>query len=353
MPRLSLAYIVCLSVSCTVQCFAAQVDAKIEKTEIDNEWDRLRNLDKGFLEKSVPANSSDPATRAAVAKEFLLRADELKTFRSRELSPMQSRDVRALLAANLLYAELYGANLSRDSRDLIREARDDKASSEDTRVDISVLSDLQTLDTGRYRTYGELLAKKEDIVRSLLREFPTSPLPYELLLNVAQDSDDERAKAIASDLIDMKAPTAVVDAARIVLNRQALIGQNIRTLLSTALESKDIPPMPSGRLVILYAWSTWNEGALLLARQIGELSPPGSSIIGINLDRDTATARETATNRKLPGTHLYDPAALDSKLARQFRMTGEVLVFIAAGDGVITTVSGRLSLSDKINAAAK
>jgi hypothetical protein len=197
------------------------------------------------------------------------------------------------------------------------------------------------------------LGQDEKTARDLVAEFPDATSSYEALLAFAKDCPEAQATGIARDLLKLSAPQAVKDNARLLLDRAALIGTPLKSILTSALAARDCPTLPKNNLTILYPWISTVEGTLVIAGEIAAKALPGTTIIGVNLDTDPVAARKVAAERKLPGTQLYDASGENSVLARALSLAADNVVFITNRQGTIISVTARPDLSTKINSAAQ
>lgn len=254
----------------------------------------------------------------------------------------------------LVYAGYFGDDSAAKRRDdLVAQVRADKTLPVNDRFSLASLADNRLLRFQKFDSPQARLDLLEKTARALIAEFPSSAQAYEALLCFAKDCAEAQAGQIASDLLKMPASPAVKADAQNLLDRQALIGRSLKTLLTVALAPKDQPALAKNGITLLYAWSTGNEGSLAIAAEVAAKAPAGSAILGVNLDRDTAAAGKVAAARGLPGLQLYDVAGPNSPLARGLKLPGDNVVFITNRQGTIVSVSARPDLAAKIAAAAK
>ena len=77
----------------------------------------------------------------------------------------------------------------------------------------------------------------------------------------------------------------------------------------------------TGKVVVVYYWASWNgqaagDFAKLKAHRRGEQGRGGAG--GVNLDATADEAKAFLAKNPAPGTHLYQPGGLESKLATQY-----------------------------------
>jgi hypothetical protein len=324
---------------------------------VDDRWRHLQRFE--HTPPSVPAGSdisssaatlsSLSTTETATAAGYIQRADELVDFYTKNPTHVGVQEARRLEALMLLYARFNGDNSTNSRCDAaVEEVRRDMSLPTEERYAIALLRDYQGAALQAFDSEEHRRAEFESILRALLQEFPNIPGPYKALLNLAQDCAEGQGTRIASDLLKMNAPQDVKVAAQTLVERNALVGQPLAKLLSATLAADKIPAISQNHITILYAWASWNECALITARQIADKAPTGATIIGVNFDQDSSTARKVAKDCALPGVQLYDAAGLDGKLARKLKLMGESVVMVTSRNGLISTVSGRIDLAAKI-----
>jgi hypothetical protein len=299
--------------------------------------------------------SGNPLTTGPAAQlctRYFSHASDLAAFI--KANPTDSRDseARRLEAEMLADAELYG-NFGQETLcdSLVATVAADTTLPEPERCSLVLLT---TTTEFQHRGYTSAtasgLTQMEQSLRAIVAEFPNSPPAYLALLTFARCAPEIQAKRIVGDLIGGNAPSSVVAQAQLLLNRFNLEGKSLRTIFAGALPAASVPNLPIGHVVIVYGWSIVNPASDYTAADIQSRAPAGATIVGINLDADVAAALAAATAKGYPGVQLYDPAGVNSTLAKGLYLGLDNVVLIANRSGIITAVAGAHAMASDIAA---
>jgi hypothetical protein len=319
---------------------------------VDPEWASLSNVRIRRAPQGAGTVELERAKQAE-AKAWAEQADRLLAFRDGKPDHKKAGEARQLELMTLVYAARAGAAMQEERQaKLLAEVRTDKSLPAALRFEAVAACAYGALQRGERLEEKAWLGSCEQIERALVAEFPELPNGYEGLLGVARDSGDEAGRAIVRELLKMDAvPEAVRERAQVLLDRYALIGGALDKVLpaeSLKERKKDDGAGKPGPIVV-YAWATWSRGSIAFGRMLSETAPAGTRLIGINLDADSAAAREAASKEKLPGEILYDADAKGA-LARDLAMNSAPLAYTADADGRVLSVS---AVHDLARAARK
>lgn len=310
----------------------------------DAEWAALKNaVRQNRLTPAAPASGgkSLPLSSAQQAARHLDEANQLRDFRARYPLHPAAKESKQLEAVALAFAALKG-DTSQDLRrtGLVDELRGDPKLPATQRYEAVAWSKQVALARQKPATKAALLAAHESIGRDLVREFPAVSTGYASLLGVARDSDPTRGRALAQDLQGMSgAPPALRAEATELLVRLDLIGKPLAPLFTGT--GAAVPATRTGaKVIVLYTWAGNHKASLVLAGRLAQGAPGWVQFVGICLDQDTARARQTAEQEKLPGTHYYEAQGSAGALARALHMQHPSMVFLVDAGGVIRDVRG-------------
>ena len=321
---------------------------------VDQQWGNLQlnSLQVPSAVASSPGETAAPSAQAAIGVNYVQNANALRAFYT--ANPGYANDNAAMLleAQNLVSAQFYGVTTEvARCNALVAQLRDNPALPADQRFSLASFADSRVLILTQFSSDAVRLAQFEASARNLIQEYPTIPEPYQALMGFCQDCADAQAIRIATDLLAMPAPQDVLTQAQLILNRYSLVGKSLATVLGAALPASHVPTALSGRITIVYAWSTANVGSQIVAKQIAVLAPAGTTMVGVNTDTNVSEASALVLTQGLPGSQLYDSTGMGSKVAQALYLNGDSVVIITNKAGVIATVSGRVGLAAKIQSA--
>lgn len=289
----------------------------------------------------------DAPSDDATITTYIGRADESKSLSDQSSITQEKAEAKRIEALNLIYAAYLGEVNTTDRKDkAVRQVRSDKSLTESARLKVAAYNDNMEARLSAKYTFQERMDKYENTCRNLIAEFPGASENYESFVRLADDAVEPQAQKIATDLLSMSAADNVKQDAGTIIARYALVGESLDPLLNATRQNLTLK---KSQIAILYTWSVASEG-VYLAKDISRLAPSGANIAGICVDTDLAGAKKAA--QTLPGSQLYSLDGVDPKLAKHLRPLGHDLVIIADRTGKIISVSGRIDMQEKINAAA-
>jgi len=346
-----------LLLSSSLSGASAQPGPAAAAKKADEEWLALKDL--GQPKSQSPGGPVSPAAAAQARQQFavgLVRdADRLKEFRTTNPAHAGAKKAKRLEALLLVQAWRAGASSSASRRtQLVAEIRGDASLPAASRAEVAALAEHVAVAKRPGLSRDGRLAAYEQAVRGLTAEFPELPNGYESLVQIAKDSSDAKAQAIARNVLGLAAAPATVKAeAQILLDRHALVGRPVAELVRPILGAANPIERAKGRPLVLYSWATFAAGSHALAADLAARTPAGVALVGLCLDfRDLAPAKALATAQKLPGEQLYDWLGRRGEVAERLKLTDPALAFVIDAGGIIRAVSAQRDLPATLAALA-
>lgn len=306
--------------------------------------------------RQIQAPSADErnARRRQMSGRFQNAATRAKEFQEAFPDDPRAREARQLEAKSLLAAAMAGDNSKEGyASTLVSEVRSDARLSAKLRLEVVALAEIV-----RLRQFApdrkKFLSAHEESARSLIMEFPQESGGYESLLRQAESHpDDAEAVRIARDLEKMPAPQSIKSSAQFFLDRQALVGRSLVEIADAALGKANPLSVAEGQGMIIYTWTVQSPGSIVQAKNLLKLAG-GSSLVGINLDQDTAAAKVSADENSLPGLQIYDARGRAAPLVQALKLTSAFHVYVVDRQGLIQQVSAeRGDLMGKLASAKR
>jgi thiol-disulfide isomerase/thioredoxin len=109
----------------------------------------------------------------------------------------------------------------------------------------------------------------------------------------------------------------------------------------------------AGKVVVIYYWASWNQQCIADFAKLTSLAntygSKGVDLVCVNLDNTPAEATAAVQKMSAPGTHLFQPGALDSPLAVQHGVMVLPNMFLIGKDGKVVSHTIQMSsLEDEI-----
>jgi hypothetical protein len=253
---------------------------------------------------------------------------------------------RAVEARKLEVLALLDAGASNASGSRLYAAahalRNDPNVPDKDRAIVAGFYDLRLAAVGLARSENEFTVY-ETVARALTVEFPRQPQGYETLLTLAAQKGNPHGLALARELAASSAPDGIVKRAQRLAIRLNLTGKKLSQTLPMVAAAQ---PTGSGKLTIVYTWSTLNAESILLAQQLAQLNVGRAQWIGVNLDLAGArsAAEKLASDGRFPGVQIYDDRGPDGTVAVALGVDSAPVAFFVGSDGVIVDVHAAGSL---------
>lgn len=188
------------------------------------------------------------------------------------------------------------------------------------------------------------MAAVEKAAQNLITEFPSEPQGYEALLAVAKATEVNKSGQIARQILASNAPDEVKRSAQTLIDRYALIGSNLSSVIGDA-GSGTARGLSKGTPVIVYSWATWAPSSIELGQMI---QARRFAAIGICLDAEIDQAKTREQTAGLGGVQIYDPAGEGGAVATQLKYSAAGQIYLVDAKGVIRDVRGGDDLETKL-----
>src|SRR5262249_25906447 len=106
-----------------------------------------------------------------------------------------------------------------------------------------------------------------------------------------------------------------------------------------------------GKVVVVYYWASWNGQAVSDFSKLKNILRDNKEVelLGVNLDAKIEDAKDFLAKNTVPGTQLYQPGGLESKLGIQYGINVLPSILLAGKDGKCFNKAGQIStLEDDI-----
>lgn len=287
---------------------------------------------------------------AMMQPRFADLAEQAKAFAEnypnhRNAKRAKAAELRALLNESLLGGSVDPVRVN----SLLTALRKDQELPAKLRFELVSLSEtVRNIPVGS--DSAALLSAQEASARRLISEFPAEDAAYEMLLRVAlNNSDSTKKTALATEVFQARADTTLGARAKVVVDRQGLVGKSLDSIADTALGKGNSISAIKGKAILIYTWSLSVPGTRADAKRLAAIAPASVTIIGVNLDEDDAGARSMAQTEALPGIQIYNAAGIKSPLVQALLFDTSFPAYVVNSKGVIREVSAQTgNTTDKI-----
>jgi len=262
-------------------------------------------------------------------------ADKAREFVHRFPSNENVGDARITVVYALTHGVAAGdTNAEKQIAKFVADILADKSIPEDGRVSVLLYSGnmrfmkkagMRVFTQGMSKLHEESEAALIDSTVAALKQFPTNSTLYTMLVSVADRSEGERKRQLATKVLNAPgAPPATKTLARHILNgtRPYQVGKPL-DIRFTALDGREVDLAKlTGKVVLVEFWSTdcgpcvGQMPALKAAYE--KLHPHGFEVVAISLDDKETPLRRFIKEKGLPWAQHFDGKGWENKFAVQY-----------------------------------
>jgi thiol-disulfide isomerase/thioredoxin len=196
-------------------------------------------------------------------------------------------------------------------------------------------------------------AELEKGIRALQKEFPKRPEIMQLLLEIASDADNEKARTILQEITNSAAASdEIKQSAAGELKKLDSVGKPV-DLHFTAVDGREVDlSKMKGKVVLIDFWATWCGPCVAELPHVKEAydknHPNGFEIIGVSLDKEKGDLTEFVSSHKMEWPQYFDGQGWENKFAGQFGITSIPAMWLIDKKGNLRDLHARSDLSGKI-----
>jgi thiol-disulfide isomerase/thioredoxin len=198
-----------------------------------------------------------------------------------------------------------------------------------------------------------MYAEFEKGVRELQKEFPNRPEVYEILLEIANKAEPEKAKGIAKEITSSTAAEAgVKEAAKGLLTKLEAVGKPV-DIKFTAIDGREVDLSKMKEKVILIDfWATWCGPCIreipAVKAAYEKLNAKGFEIVGISFDKEKDKLASFVAEKKMPWPQYYDGQGWANEFGKKFGINSIPAMWLVDKKGNLRDLEARTDLEEKI-----
>ena len=339
--------------SCTAPAAApasAQADAawkQVQQAAVlpspPKEWDQTPPTQEQV--QQFYKQSSDAATAAA---------DKARAFYTQYPDSTNALPAKKLEGSLLRTAFIEGGR-SQSAYDALTKAQDnlvqDPKLSDDDRFKLR----LEIAETERANPAlndADSDAAFEKALRQVIKDYPGKDEPYDMLLNEAAFSSDDKARSVANEVLADPVSDSIKDKARAILRRLDAVGKPL-DIKFTSLDGRPVDlSSVKGKVVLVDFWATWCGPCVGEVPHVKETydkyHSKGFDIVGISFDENKNALRNFTSSHDMPWPQYFDGLVWKNKYGQQYAIEGIPTMWLVDKKGNLRDTNARDGLQDKV-----
>ncbi len=328
---------------------------KPSSPEAEKAWQDLRqSLQPPAQPKEWAEKAPTPEERDAFMKkvgEFAVSvADKAQDFHTKFAQDPHAADARQMELSLLQTAQRLGnTNVTARLAKLEADRLNDPSVSEEEKVVMRA----QKIQREAMKNPDTFNAEFEKGARELLKDYPKSEIPYQMLISVAGELEGDPARKLATELSEnQNAPEQVREMAKGMLKKLDAVGKPV-ALQFTALDGSEVDVAKlKGKVVLIDFWATWCGPCVAelpnVKKAYEKLHPKGFEIVGISFDQKKEALTGFIDKEKVTWPQYFDGKGWQNKYGQEFGINSIPAMWLLDKRGILRDQNARGALEEKV-----
>lgn len=311
-------------------------------SEFPAEW-RTNRPSPEAVEKFRNEQRDRAATASDLAREFYTRYP----------NDPRAADARRLEFDMLGIAVQLGKTDAREKLEQLEQQRlNDPSLDVEERYELRVRAAQRAAMSKEAEGDVAVMAEFERQLRQLLKDFPGQKQTWEMLLGLAGNLEDDKARALVTEIAASDADEDVQAQAKAMLKRFDLQGKPL-AMKFTALDGRAVDlAQLKDKVVLVDFWATWCGPCVREVPKVkgayAKFHPRGFEIVGISFDRDRAALEKFIATQQMPWPQYFDGKGWENEFGREYAIHSIPTMWLVDKRGLVRDLNARVDLEAKV-----
>ena len=329
--------------------------ATASSPEAEKAWQDLRAAlqppaqPKEWAEKE-PTSEERDAFMKKVGEFAVSVADKAKDYLTKFPQDAHAADARRMELSLLQTAQRLG---NTNVTERLAKLEKDRLNDPNTPTEEKVMMRAQQIQRDAMKNPETFNAEFQKGARALLKEFPKSEIPYQMLVSVAGELEGDAARKLATELSENEnAPEQVREMAKGMLKKLDAVGKPV-TLKFTAVDGREVDVEKlKGKVVLIDFWATWCGPCVAelpnVKKTYEKLHPKGFEIVGISFDQKKDALTAFVEKEKMAWPQYFDGKGWQNKYGEEFGINAIPAMWLLDKKGILRDQNARGKLEEKV-----
>ncbi len=190
--------------------------------------------------------------------------------------------------------------------------------------------------------------------REVMKEFPKSPQPWQMMMMVANYSDPETQKRVLAEITESTvADQETIAQAKGLLKAIGSLGRPLE-LTFEAIDGRKVDVQKlKGKVVLIDFWATWCGPCMAALPEVVEVynkyRDKGFEIVGISLDKSDKALKGVLEKYKMEWPQYFDGKGWGNKFVIEYNISAVPTMWLVDKAGKLRTMQAREDLEKQIN----
>ena len=199
---------------------------------------------------------------------------------------------------------------------------------------------------------ADMKAELERAGRAMVKEFPSGPTGYQILMDLSMDADLLKTHDFGELMANSGGPPELTELGKGLLRQLNAVGRPLSIEFKAADGRAVNLTTLSNKVVLVDFWATWCPGCVALSPEIKKLyeqfHAKGFDVVGINFDDDTNQVQRFINEEGVAWPQYVGGRGPENKFGREYAINAIPAVWLVDRKGIVRDIHGTTDLEAKV-----